>query len=135
MRCHGHGWSGLWNGIAQQARPKLIPYLGRLHAEDAAETRVCEIREAAIGEERVVHLYEKQSRRNFVQSNEEMGCECPHLMRQCGRVRVQRSGGWRDVQNLLALLVQSDLVRVVLPVVESLRRGQLTRSNFSADEV
>ena len=35
-----------------------IPYLGRLHAEDAAETRVCEIREAAIREERVIHLNE-----------------------------------------------------------------------------
>ena len=42
-------------------------------------------------------------------------------MRQRSRVGVQRSGGWRDVQNLLALLVQADLVGVVLPVVESLK--------------
>ena len=45
-------------------------------------------------------------------------------MRQRSRVGVQRSGGWRDVQNLLALLVQADLVGVVLPVVEGLNQNE-----------
>ena len=34
-------------------------YLGCLHAENAAETWMCKIREATIGEEGVIHLKEE----------------------------------------------------------------------------
>ncbi len=72
---------------------------GGLDAEHAPEPRVGEVGEARVGEEGVVDL-----------------------VRQRGPVPAHVPVARRDVQDLLAALVQTDLVGVVVPVVERLDR-------------
>ena len=117
-----HRLPPLWNGTQ-------ILYLGCLHAENAAETWMCKIREATIGEEGVIHLKEETTFEiTCVLMVLSVWIECSHLVRQSGRVCEQGSWSRRYVQDLLALLVQSDLVGIVFPVVEGLKNMRKAQS-------
>ena len=82
--------------VAKQFRALPDPVRG-LDGHDAAEPRVVEVDELGVGLERVVDL-----------------------VRQRGAIILQHLALHRDVQDLLLLFAQSDLVAVVLPVIEGL---------------
>ena len=71
--------------------------LERPDAENPAKTWVRKIAEATVWEEGMIDL-----------------------VSQGGAILAQVPLLWRNVQNLLLLLVQADLVRIVLPIIKSL---------------
>ena len=86
--------------IAEELLALLHGFRG-LDAEDAAEPGVGKVGEPAVGEEAVVDL-----------------------VGEGGRVGLDGAVLRGNVEDLLLLLVQSDLVRVVVPVVERLKKEQ-----------